>query len=204
MPMITSTTQPFKTKVTTIKKQFKQVSKTTTKSTTKIKKKATKSKTTKLTTSTSTSGIMSKISSTTSTSINITDLALKLSVQIYMESVFRRLNNFERLMDLKMDKFNEKTSSVDAKPRLVFLMTYEDLIRMYEERQKKKQTMKHITSGFKLTATIALLSLCLYLVYALYSFKIIMEQSYMKRKAAKEKRKRRARKKKKRQVLSKL
>ena len=122
-----------------------------------------------------------------------------------MESVFRRLNNFERLMDLKMDKFNEKTSSVDAKPRLVFLMTYEDLLRMYEERQKKKQTMKHITSGFKLTATISLLSLCHFLLYALYSFSVIMEQSYAKKKAAKEKRKRRVKKKKKRRkVLSQL
>ena len=107
-------------------------------------------------------------------------------------------------MNLKINKFNEKITSVNAKPRLVFLMTYEDLVRMYEEKQKKKKTMKHVTSGFKLTATIALLSLCLFLVYALYSFKIIMEQSYLKRKTAKEKRKRRAKKKKRRQVLSKL
>ena len=120
-----------------------------------------------------------------------------------MDSVLRRLNNFERLMNLKMDKFNEKTSSVDAKPRLVFLMTYEDLIRMYEERQKKKQTMKHITSGFKLTATIALLSLCHFLVYELYSFNVIMEQCYKKKKAARKKRKRRA-KKKRRKLLSEL
>ena len=121
-----------------------------------------------------------------------------------MESVFRRLNNFERLMNLKLDKFNEKITSVDAKPRLVFLMTYEELVKMYVDRQKKKQKMKHITSGFKLTATIALLSLCIFLVYALYSFKIIMEQRYAKKKAAKEKRKRRAKKKKRRQVFSKL
>ena len=128
---------------------------------------------------------------------------MKPSVQIYMDSVLRRLKNFERLMNFKMDNFNQKTSSVDAKPRLVFLMTYEDLIRMHEERQKKKQTMKHITSGFKLTATIALLSLCHFLLYALYSFNVIMEQSYAKKKAAKEKRKRRV-KKKRRKFLSEL
>ena len=103
-----------------------------------------------------------------------------------------------------MDKFNAKITSVDAKPRLVFLMTYEELVKMYVDRQKKKQKMKHITSGFKLTATIALLSLCLFLVYALYSFKIIMEQSYAKKKAAKEKRKRRVKNKKRRKVLSQL
>ena len=120
-----------------------------------------------------------------------------------MDSVLRRLNNFQRLMNLKMDNFNEKTSSVDAKPRLVFLMTFEELVRMHEERQKKKQMMKHITSGFKLTATIALLSLCHFLLYALYSFNVLMEQSYAKKKAAKEKRKRRV-KKKRRKVLSQL
>ena len=107
-------------------------------------------------------------------------------------------------MSLKIDKFAEIKTSVDAKPRLVFLMTYEELVKMYIDRKKKEQKMKHITSGFKLTATIALLSLCIFLVYALYSFKIIMEQRYEKKKAAKEKRKRRARKKKRRQVLAKL
>ena len=126
------------------------------------------------------------------------------SVQIYMDSVLRRLNNFQRLMNLKMDNFNEKTSSVDAKPRLVFLMTFEELVRMHEEKQKKKQMMKHITSGFKLTATIALLSLCVFFVYALYFFKIIMEQSYTKKKSAKDKRKRRAKKKKESKVLFEL
>ena len=102
-----------------------------------------------------------------------------------------------------MDKFSETKTYLDAKPRLVFLMTYDELVKKYEERQKKKQSMKHITSGFKLTATIALLSLCIFLVYALYSFKTNMEQSYTKRKAAKEKRKRRA-KKKRRKLLSEL
>ena len=151
---------------------------------------------------------MNTATSTTSLSINETEILLKLlkdkQVQTYMNNTLRRLNNFERLLNLKIDKFNEKISAVDAKPRLVFLMTYEELVKMYVDRQKKKQKMKHITSGFKLTATISLLSLCLFLVYALYSFKIIMEQSYEKKKAAKEKRKRRARKKKRRQVLSKL
>ena len=125
-----------------------------------------------------------------------------------MNNVYRRLNNFERLLSLKIDKFAEIKTSVNVKPRLVFLMTYEELVKMYVDRQKKKQKkqqkMKHITSGFKLAATIALLSLCIFLVYALYSFKIIMEQSYAKKKAAKEKRKRRAKKKKRRKVLPKL
>ena len=134
--------------------------------------KTTTSATTKTTTNTTDT---TDTTDTTSTSINITDLALKAPVQIYMESVFRRLNNFERLMNVKMDKFNEKITSVNGKPRLVFLMTYEELVKMYVDRQKKKQKMKHITSGFKLTATIALLSLCLFLVYALYSFKVVNE-----------------------------
>ena len=121
-----------------------------------------------------------------------------------MNNVYRRLNNFERLLELKIDKFAKIKTSVDVKPRLVFLMTYEELVKMYVDKEKKKQKMKHITSGFKLTATIALLSLCIFLVYALYSFKIIMEQSYAKKKAAKEKRKRRAKKKKRRKVLPKL
>merc|ERR1712187_1021721 len=110
-------------------------------------------------------------------------------------NVFRRLDNFERLLKFKIDEFNEKSTSVDAKPRLVFLMTYEDLVKMYHtaaERQKKRELMNQITSGFKLTATIALLSLCLFLVYSVYCFKKIMDQNYIKRKAAKENRKRRA------------
>ena len=124
----------------------------------------------------------------------------KVTFKAFIDNVFRRLKNFEQLLELKMDKFSETKTYLDAKPRLVFLMTYDELVKKYEERQKKKQSMKHITSGFKLTATIALLSLCIFLVYALYSFKTNMEQSYTKRKAAKEKRKRRA-KKKKRKVL---
>ena len=124
----------------------------------------------------------------------------KVTLKAFIDNVFRRLNNFEQLLELKMDKFSETKTYLDAKPRLVFLMTYDELVKKYEERQKKKQSMKHITSGFKLTATIALLSLCIFLLYTLYSFKTNMKQSYTKRKAAKEKRKRRA-KKKKRKVL---
>ena len=199
------------------------MSKITAKTTIKIKKKTTKStKTTQKTTASTNKKTTVKTTVktkqkttttklTTSSSINETDIALELlkkqQVQEYMDSVNRRLKNFERLMNLKMDTFwiREKISSVDVKPRLVFLMTYEDLVKMYEEKQKKTQTMKQITSGFKLTATIALLSSCIFLVYSLYHFKINMEQRYKKKKAAKEKRKRRAKKKKKRrQVLSKL
>ena len=147
------------------------------------------------------------VSNKFSTSTNKIDIALELlkdkQVETYMNNTLRRLKNFERLLNLKMDKFNVITS-VNAKPRLVFLMTYEELVKMYVDRQKKKQSMKHVTSGFKLTATIALLKLCLYLVYSLFSFKRILEQIYTKRKAAKEKRKRWAKKKKRRQVLSKL
>ena len=181
---------------------------TTTKTTTKTEKKTTTSTTKKLKTSTSSSAIVSTTSSTTSLSITKTDSSLKdKQVETYMNNVLRRLNNFERLLKLKKDKFNEKSISIDAEPRLVFLMTYEDLVKIYmhhADRQKKRKLMNQVTSGFKLAATIALLSLCLFLVYSLYCFKKIMDQIYTKKKIAKEKRKRQAKKKKRRQLLSKL
>ena len=201
--MFATSSKPLPTTHTT--KTQKATTSTTIKTMSKIKKKTIKSTIIKSKVSTSPRPVLSTTSGTTSLSMTKTDSFLEnKEVQNYMYSVFRRLNNFERLLKLKMDKFHETKTYVDAKPRLVFLMTYEDLVRMYIDRQKKKQTMKHITSGFKLTATIALLSLCHFLVYSLKTFKIIMEQSYTKKKAAKEKRKRRAKREKRRKVLSEL
>ena len=100
-----------------------------------------------------------------------------------------------------MKKFNDAKTPLNFQSRLVFLMVTEDLFKMYVNRYNKRQKIKKITAGFKLTATIALLSLCLFLVYSLHRFSKLMEQRFTKIKAAKEKRKQ---KKRKRRVLSEL
>ena len=53
-------------------------------------------------------------------------------------------------MKVKMDKFNENVSSVDAKRRLVFLMTYEDLRQKIEDKKRKDLHVDKVKSIMKM------------------------------------------------------
>ena len=75
---------------------------------------STKSTITKLKTSTSTSAIVISTSSMTSSSINKTYIETLKQVEVYIDSLLRRLKNFERLINLKAKKFNTQIYYVDV------------------------------------------------------------------------------------------
>ena len=171
---------------------------TTTTTTTTITSTTTTTTATSSTTTTTTTMITTTTNSTTST------MSEKyFQTQVYIQSVERRLKNFERLLNLKVANFNKLLPSVDAKPRLVWLMVTEDLVRKYVERHEKREKVNNIESIFKLIATVFLLGFFLSLLYIFYQMYRSLKRKYEKKKAAKEKRKKRLKKKRKR-TLSKL
>ena len=80
----------------------------------------------------------------------------ELQLQIYINSIERRLTNFERLLDRKMERFTQILLSVDTKARLIWMMITEDLTKQIVERHKKNEKVKNIKSMFELIATIFL------------------------------------------------
>ena len=109
---------------------------------------------------------------------------------LILASLLRRLDNFDRLLDVKIENFNRGATVLNPKPRLVFLMVTEDLVKIYVERYKKRQQMKHLTSIFKLTATTVLLSSGLFLLHILFRMFRSINLNYKTIKIAKQKRKR--------------
>ena len=122
----------------------------------------------------------------------------EFQIQMYIQSIERRLTNFERLLDSKIVNFALLIFSVDSKARLVWMMVTEDLVKQVVESHKKKEKMKNIKSVFKLIETIFLLSFSLGLLYIFYCMYRSLQQKYANKKAAKEKRKRELKKKRKR------
>ena len=132
----------------------------------------------------------SKSSLETTTKLNQTQL-LALNQQLYVNRLMIRLENFNKILETKITTFELTLilTEVDFKPRLVFLMVTEDLVKKYEARYKKRQKRKYIVSIFKLTATVTLLALGLFLVHTLVRMERSMVLNYSKLKIAKEKRK---------------
>ena len=132
----------------------------------------------------------SKISLETTTKLNQTQL-LALNEQLYVNRLMARLENFNKILETKITTFELTLflTEVDFEPRLVFLMVTEDLVKKYEARYEKRQKRKHIVSIFKLTATVTLLALGVFLVYTLVRMGKSMVLNYSKLKIVKEKRK---------------
>ena len=177
------------TKKAALQTKTKVITTTTTTTTTTTSTTTTTTTTTKITFSTTTS-------TTTSTATTMSEKYFQ--TQFYIQSIERRLKNFERLLGLKIKNFNEPVPLIDAKPRLIWLMVTEDLVRKYVERHEKREKVSNIESIFKLIATVFLLGFFLSLLYIFYQMYQSLMRKYETKKVAKQKRKKILKKKRKR------
>ena len=146
----------------------------------------------------------------TSTKLNYVQL-LARSKKLYVDRLMDRLGNFNSIFEYKVAKFHQTIGSivvdgVNSKPRLVFLMEtdLQQIVKnskiiadLYVAKYEKMQKIKHTVSFFKLTATIALLALGVFLVKTLFLMHRSMIFHYEKLKVTKEKRKKRLKQKRK-------
>ena len=151
----------------------------------------------------------------TTTKLKDTQL-LAWNKRVYVDRVMARLENFNKIFKSKVAKFNQsidsKVTSIDVKPRLIFLMVTDlqqivknsqKIVDIYVAKYEKRQKRRHIVSIFKLIATFTLLALGVFMNHTLFRMWISMVFHYRKLKIAKEKRKQRKKRKGKR-ILNEL
>ena len=130
--------------------------------------------------------------------------------RVYVDRVMARLENFNKIFESKVAKFNRtidsSMTSLNIKPRIVFLMItdLQEIVKnsqkiadIYVARYERRQTRKRFVSTFKLTSTITLLGFGGFLVHTFFKMWRSMLFHYEKLKIAKEKRKQRRKQKRK-------